>query len=387
MLHTFMELIQNHYYAKCVMLYVGIIATSTIFAYLSQHDFKRMNDGRAGNHTRIAGIQKISFFLSFFVLWIFSAFASCGADRESYRIIFQGVSIGSIFDGWQEPGFNLFNLVFRVLGDNPRIIYIAMSTVTLGLIYRTLSYLKDEICIWAAVLAYGSLFYVQSLSLMRIYMAAAILFWGIRFLKRNEYFKYVIVLLCAILIHYSCCIMIFPWIILYMMYNHRYQLAVHITVILCAMAGGIVSLKVLAPALGSIPMFTRFQQYFENMQSGGFGIMQFVYFIPICLLVIWTYQEMNENYKRIFFTYTSCAFLIGITSYVLIILGRAFALFSILYLFITPYTLKAIKEREEKWKYYIICVLVVMYYIFRFVIYIAEYHELDQVVPYTNVLF
>lgn len=387
MIQTFMQILQNNYYRNSVMLYVGIIASSTLFAYLSQRKLENVDLRRTSNQIIMKTIQKVFFVLSFLILWFFSAFSSCGADKTSYKIIFQNVSFQTIFDGWQEPGFNLFNLVFRVFGDNPRIIYVAMTTVTLLLVYSTLDMLKDEINVAFSVLAYGTLFYVQSLSLMRIYLASAILFWGIRFLKKNEYFKYGIVIAVAISIHYSCCIMLFPWIILYMMYHHRYKQVVHIVVIICMMGAGIVVLKGLAPIMGSVPMFARFQQYFQNMQSGGFGVMQFVYFMPIILLVLCVFPKLNDNYKRIFFTFTSSAFFVGVMSYVITILGRAFVLFSILYLFIVPYGLKYLKEEINRWKYYFVCVATIVYYVFRFMIYISEYYKLDQIIPYTNVLF
>lgn len=387
MVYSIMEIMQKPYYGQCLILYIVIIASSTLFAFLSQAQWKNIELTRKSNQKILDGIHHIFLFLSFFILWFFSAFASCGADREAYSIIFQNVSISSIFDGWQEPGFNLFNLIFRIFGDNPRIIYIAMTTITLGLVYSTLSYLKDEIRIGFAVLAYGSLFYVQSLSLMRIYMASAILFWGIRFLKKDEYLKYGIVILVTILIHYSTMIMILPWAILYLMYHHRYQQGVHVMVLACALAGGLVAFKVMAPVMGAVPMFSRFQQYFENTQSGGIGIMQFIYFIPIAALVFVVYPNLNENYKRIFFTFTSGAFFVAIMSYVIIILGRAFVLFSILYLFVVPYALSILKKKLKGWQYMLVCAGVIAYYAFRFMVYISEYHELDQVIPYTNILF
>ena len=69
-------------------------------------------------------IQWIWLALSFFVLWFISAFADCGADRETYGSIFSNASISDLLSGWQEPGFILFNMFFRIFGDDPRVIYI-----------------------------------------------------------------------------------------------------------------------------------------------------------------------------------------------------------------------------------------------------------------------
>lgn len=387
-------LMENVYYRHSVIFYLMLISIATILAFGSQkNNWCGKCAGSVVSRRKeqaIYNIQKLCFLCSFLVLWFFSAFANCGADRKTYGWIFEEVNIEQLFDGWQEPGFILFNLLFRVLGDNPRIIYVAISTVTLVLVYMTLYRVKEEISIGFAVLGYVTLYYVQSLSLMRIYMAAAILFWGVPYLLKQNYIKYGIVILGATMIHYSALAMFLPWIFLCFLKHRRYKMNLHIAAVFACFGIVFAGLVMFAPILGNITIFSRFQRYLEGISFNGIGVMQFIYYIPICILVALVYNKCSENYRKIFIAFTYSAFFIGVLSYLIPMLGRMSALFHIIYLFIIPYILKILKEnlqcrgRKGAIVYYIICLSVVGYYYLRFLIYIGEYAFLDSVVPYVN---
>lgn len=389
------SLLANSYYRKSIMLYLVLIIAVSVLGWLSQDGIESLNHFIIGkrcnnimnkrNRIKLIYMQRICFFMAFFLLWFFSSFATCGADRETYGIIFKDSTWQSVFDGWQEPGFIIFNLIFRIFGDNPQIIYMAISTITLVLFFRTLDYLRNEISIGFALLAYGCLYYVQSLSLMRIYMAASILFWGVRYLKEEMYWKYGLVIIITGMIHYSSFILLLPFIILYLTYNKRYNMRVHFYGVAGALGVGIAVLLVGAPMLSNIIIFSRFQRYLEEISTARIGVMQFVYFLPICFLIWLVFSQYSENYKRTFFVFTAVAFFIGVLSYVIPILGRAFSLFSIVYFWVIPYSLRIVKNLSKKrWTSIGISVLVIGYYLFRFTLYLVEYAKLDDIIPYTN---
>lgn len=388
MLSGFAELITNEYYVQHVFIYLFIIGAAVLFAFLSQLDVCKLTGVRGTKEQRQIEVyfQKTCLFMSFFILWFFSAFADCGADRPAYRTIFLESTVASVFDGWQEPGFVIFNLFFRLFGDNPQIILIAISTVTLALIYWTLYDLRGEINTGYAVLIYGTLFYVQSLSLMRMYMAAAILFWGVRYLKQEQYWKYGVVILGATMIHYSTLIIIMPVVLIYFLYTRKYNFATHLLVIVSVMCGAFLILSVCAPLLSSISVFARFQRYLENVSFGGIGVAQLVYNLPMCLVILAAYDKIRDHYRRLFCSYMACHFFIAMLSYVVTILGRALSLFSVLYLFIIPCCIRIINQKIERKRYRILfhfCVLA--FFIFRFLNYIGEYAFIDAVIPYKNI--
>lgn len=395
----FIELINNKNDLQSVAFYFTVIGVSVFLAFGSQFNVVKNSAKpsisvlRIRQEKSVRYFQVICLFLSFLVLWFVSAFANCGADRASYGTIFSNVSLADLLSGWQEPGFIVFNMVFRIFGDDPRIIYIAISTLTLFLFYRTWYVFKTDISIGYAVLAYGTLFFVQSLSLMRIYLASAILFCGISFLKTRRYVSCSLLILLATLIHYSSLVMFLPLVIVILLENHKYMQYVHVIAVVIGLFGIGAILIIGSPILQNITIFARFQRYLENVSFSSIGVMQFIYNIPICVLIFLTVRYIDVKEKRIMIAYAGSAFLLSILSYGIQVLGRTLSLFSILYMFIIPECMKCLKthlgreKRTKKIVYILISFLCFLYFILRFMIYLGEYQELDAIIPYKNILF
>ena len=398
----FIHLLKDRTSSGSVILYCSVIAIAIAAAFLSQYsllnksDLKNTvsNDVMKGKKIIESYIQWIWLALSFFVLWFISAFADCGADRETYGSIFSNVSISDLLSGWQEPGFILFNMFFRIFGDDPRVIYIAISTVTLFLLYRTWYKLRNEVLIGYGVLAFTTMFYVQSLSLMRIYMASAMLFAGVKFLRQGEYGKYSLVILLTSMIHYSSLLMFLPLGLMYILENRRYRKYVLNILIIVVLVMVFFAIAAGGSILSSIPIFSRFQSYLQNVSFSNIGVMQFVYNIPICILAFFAYYLMeNKTEKNMLVAFTSAAFFYALLSYGIQVFGRVNSLFSVLYFFLIPMCMRKMKDyfmsRGKKGKiiYSMLSCACVIYYVFRFVIYLGEYCDLDMIIPYTNVLF
>lgn len=393
----FIELINHEYSLKSILFYIVIISMAILFSFLSQWSGFKEEQGNnikileERNKKNLKYIQIVFFWFAFLVLWFTSAFANCGTDREAYALIFENVSWIDLISGWQEPGFILFNMFFRVLGSNPRIIYVAISTATLGLLFLTWYKLRKDIIIVYGVLAYTTLSFVQSFSLMRIYLASAILFSGIEYLRRRKYGIYIIIIGIATLFHYSSLLILIPYVILLLLENHKYKQYVHIICVIMGLCLIFLAVFFASPLFRSIPIFARFQSYIENISFSGIGLMQFIYNLPICGLAFWGYKyEPNVEDKRIIVAYTSSAFLLSMLSYGVPVLGRALSLFTVLYLFVVPRCMALLKQHlygTNRCLYTIIKILCFIYFIMRFLIYIGEYYELDGIIPYMNILF
>ena len=373
-----------------------IIGVATGFAFLSQvGETITVESARAQSDSlfmrkaqALESMRKIFFVLSFLVLWFFSAFTTNGTDRASYARIFLETGLGTLKEGFLEPGFQIFNLLVRFWSTDVQVFYIIISTITLGLIYSTLYFLRKEIKIGYAVLAYGCLFYVQGFSPLRSYLAAAMLFWGIRFLKRQQYMKYAVVILFTSLTHYSVLILFLPLCILYLLYHQKYEMKVNVFLITCMFIITFLLMGMGETIFSAIPMITRFQHYFENISFAQIGVAQFVYYLPLCVFLMMIWNILDDNYKRIFTAFLLSAFLIGMMSYLIHILGRAFSLFQLLYLWMIPYGLKQWKQwTSNKLLNCGVQIGLVLYYILRFYIYIREYKVMEQVLPYTNRFF
>ena len=395
----FIELINNRNDVQSVIFYFTTIGIAVFLAFGSQVNVMKKSAMSSISVVRIRQeksiyyFQLVCLFFSFMILWFVSAFADCGTDRASYGSIFSNVSLADLLSGWQEPGFIVFNMFFRIFGDDPRIIYIAISTLTLFLFYRTWYVFRTEISIGYAVLAYGTLFFVQSLSLMRIYLASAILFCCISFLKSRRYISCSLLIILATLIHYSSLVMFLPLAIIILLENHKYMQYVHVIAIIIGLFGIGGILIIGSPILQSIVIFARFQRYLENISFSSIGIMQFIYNVPICVLVFLTMRYIDIQEKRIMIAYTGSAFLLSILSYGIQVLGRTLSLFSILYMFIIPECMKCLKahfwkdNKIDKMFYILISFLCVVYFVLRFMIYLGEYQELDAIIPYKNIMF
>lgn len=393
----FIEVINNKNNLDSVAFYFGVVILATLFAFGTQiriSSFSGVGESlvlKKRHETIIKDIQLVCLAVSFFLLWFTLAFADCGTDREEYGRIFSNVSFSDLTAGWQEPGFIIFNMIFRIFGDEPRIIYIAMSTLTLLLLYRTWYVLRGDISIGFAVLAYSTLFFVQSLSPMRIHMASAILFSGINFLRDKKYLNYALVILLATLIHYSSLLMFFPLIVIVLLENHKYKQYVHVVGIIVGLI--VIGICIISGAsiLQNITIFARFQRYLESVSFQHIGIMQFAYNLPICALVFFSIQYVDIQEKRIMVAYAGSAFLMGILSYGIPVFGRTSALFSILYMFIIPKCMKSIKMRlwgiknRGKAVYLLLCLFWMIYFLFRFTIYLGEYGDLESIIPYDNI--
>lgn len=218
-------------------------------------------------------------------------------------------------------------------------------------------------------------------------MAAAMLFWGIRYLKREEYVKYGLVILVTTMIHYSSLIIVLPIILIYFFYTQKYNFSTHLLVISTGMCAAFLVLSICAPLLSSISVFARFQRYLENVSFGGIGVAQVVYNLPMCLLILAAFDKIKADYRRIFCSYMACHFFIAMLSYVITILGRAVSLFSVLYLFILPYCIQIIDGKIKRKRYKILFHLCIIgFLMFRFLNYIGEYAFIDMVIPYKNIL-
>ena len=393
----FIELINNKNDVDSVAFYFIVIALSTLFAFGTQIRISsfagtgEISVLKTRYEKSIKDIQIVCLVFSFFLLWFTLAFADCGTDREEYGRIFSNVRFSDLTAGWQEPGFIIFNMIFRIFGDEPRIIYVAISTLTLLLLYRTWYILREDISVGFSVLAYGTLFFVQSLSPMRIHMASAILFAGVNFLRNRKYLNYSLVILLATLIHYSSLLMFFPLVVIVLLENHKYKQYVHIIAVIVGLfvIGACIILG--ASVLQNITIFARFQRYLESVSFDHIGVMQFIYNLPICALVFCVIQYVDAQEKRIMIAYTGSAFLMSVLSYGIPVFGRTLALFSILYMYVIPKSMKCIKMRlwgngnRGKAVYYFLCLLWIIYFIFRFSIYLGEYGDLESIIPYKNI--
>lgn len=151
---------------------------------------------------KVSEVESNNVFICFVIIFIFSGIRfNVGYDYATYySAIAETTSDGSI-------GYERFEFFNRVLIDIsrffnfPQLYYIITSLITYGLITLTVKRksLIPEISLW--VLIGFPLFYMQSLSIIRQWVAIAILFYGIGYLESGKYLRFLVLIVLAFLWH------------------------------------------------------------------------------------------------------------------------------------------------------------------------------------------
>lgn len=93
-----------------IVWYMSTIIIGVLFAFMS---YKKRNK-------EVYYIDKKVMYISFIILWQLLAFAKCGTDNKSYKILFDNAKDLQFTLGYHqiELGFGLFNYLFRCITDN-----------------------------------------------------------------------------------------------------------------------------------------------------------------------------------------------------------------------------------------------------------------------------
>lgn len=381
MINYFNEILISSAIRNTFILYLAIILSTFVLGSMAQ-PLKYQNT---------LYIKKFYFTSSFLILWFFSAFCNCGVDRIAYKKIFDEVTISSILDPWQEPGFEIINLIIKIFTSNSKIAFMIISSTSIILIFSTIYYLRKHIHIGCAILAYTTLIYFQGFSLLRINLAGAIIFFATKYLINRNFIKYFLSIVFATSIHYSSIILVIPFIAYLFIYKikisngKKAQYLIYIEFLLLI----IVAIIVFSNYIKNISFLDRYNPYFESIAFNGFGFLQFLFFLPLCFVLhfILKYYK-DKKVTSIFVSFTYSAFFVGLLSYIMPMIGRAYVYFLPVYMFMIPYAvsrrrkLVAIKFNQLYMNNFIYYSCIIFYFMMRFCIYIGQYAFLDGISIY-----
>jgi len=178
-------------------------------------------------------------------------------------------------------------LIFFVANklNQPQLVFIIYAIVTGWFIYRGCK--ENSLNIGLSLLIYVCLFYTESFSTIRQWAAAAIIFWGFRYIKNKKFIKYIICCLVATLIHQYA----FLSIVIYFFYYANTITSTIIVLLIALLARPIVS--ILAPYFVS---FLALKSHLDN--AGTSGNFWMVFFLLIALFNTITfviYYRYNLN--------------------------------------------------------------------------------------------
>lgn len=147
--------------------------------------------------------QKFFVFLLVFVLSIVAGMRaySVGRDTHSYISIFETIENGGII--LQEIGFEWFSKIILWLTGSKSFLLFVYALIIYGCIVLRLWDFRECSSFSITVITFYSLYYFESLNIMRQFVAMAILFYATRYLAERGYIKYLVALLIATTFHTS----------------------------------------------------------------------------------------------------------------------------------------------------------------------------------------
>lgn len=380
---NYFDYITNISTRNAVWLYTAILVVSFIFASLSQGKNVIVSH-KTGEITTERKFNYFWFIITFLFLWFFYALNQVGTDYTNYLRIYEESTFNIFTDKNLEKGYLILNAIIKLFVPNPYIGVSIIKSLTLIFIFLGLYNLRYKININIALLAYVALFYFWSFNVIRISLASAICFWGLRFYLQRKYIKYFIIIIISGLIHFSAFSLLFLLLITIIMNRIKMDkdlkyLILIISVIVIAVSG-----TALIRFLSNIiPFFQRYFGYIENIQSSdiGFGLILF-HGVPLIFIIMLNniFNSKHDNYKNASFVFFCCGLGINILAYMISILGRMATHFSFPIMISMPYYLYNLKTRNNlkesnKSKYFsyqLSLGICIGYFILRFIMYIGS---------------
>ena len=156
-----------------------------------------------------------------------------GTDNLNYYNFFQYTashglkeSLGSTYFSVEvelEKGFILFMWLVSRLGDS--FFYFAFTTsfVTFLLVFEAIKYFKERYSMTIMVMMYLFIYYCPLYNYVRQGIALAIIFFAYRYVENKQFFKYVLLVLVASMLHSSAIVSIFIYVIFFFKEKIRFN--------------------------------------------------------------------------------------------------------------------------------------------------------------------
>ncbi len=368
-----------------IILYVITILFASVTAFCSYKKSIYTSDSDTLHLVREARLSRFGFVVTFLILWQLLAFSTCGKDYESYNHLFLSALDWDYIIGHHELeiGFACLNFIIRILTDSVNVYNGILAFIFLYLIFSTLYKLKNRIHFGWAVLAFSCIFFLQFMNLKRIYLAAAICFYGIPYLLNNQKFRSLFTVLIAAAVHTSAIVMLLPLVIFWVFSKKFKWWQLTMMAVL-----GILVVYVFRHQIVEISFSSRYDKY--GIQESGFGLAQIVYHVPIIWLLVKNRRQQKEFLTRLGLVYILCSAAVSIMGYFIVAIGRMFSYF-ILPFVLAPSVLyvgnsqKSIIRHGVVRKEHFAYLIALVYFVFRLYMYCSTMLFTDGLMPYTSI--
>lgn len=293
-----------------------------------------------------------------------------GADTPTYIKIFEScLSTDRSFWGI-EPGFWALNRLVRFVTPNYKALFFLMYLISSLSVCSALYSVRTEISFSFSVICYFALFYLQALSLARMYLASSIVLLSTVDLYRGKKVRSFVALLLASSIHYSCLMMFIPWGACFVKLDKKFYMVILIVVAFLISSG------VMEFVIG---LFTRYELYLDFI-GGKFvvGVMFYVRTLPLLILLLQSKAFFTEERFSFFFIYVIFLIFIFFISYVFTPIGRMWVHLEFVYLVFVSASLRYLKDTGVYRYGKLERILFLFLMISMCCLYIYEYHISDK---------
>lgn len=288
--------------------------------------------------------KNIKLILAFITLSVISGLRiGVGTDYYLYETIYENIFNLSGDSSHIENGYVLLNKIIYYIFDDSRMLFFITAIITIGLIIKSINDYSNNYKL--SIILFVMLgYYHSSFNGIRQYIAIAICMISMRYIKRKDFLKYIILIFISSLFHRTALIMIPLYFLLNIDYSkEKYTLLMSICFII-GLSYNFIAYKIL-PYIGGF--------YFEkygasiHMKNGLNGKADYIYiisFIMICIISILLYDKIKIKTENNEIFLTMC-----ILSIPFMMLGtrsqlffRVSLYFSIYYIYLIPLVIQSL---------------------------------------------
>lgn len=277
-------------------------------------------------------IDKTLFFISSFCVFVFSAIRfNVGWDYKAYYYTIKNGLVTNIIDRGEIINIALIDLSRKL--HFPFLYFILTSLIIVFSIYVLIN--KYSVNKWMSLILFVTfpLFYLNSMSVIRFFVALSISIFGLRYIEKKSFIKYLAVIFIATLFHKTALFCI----VFYFVDKINFNRLQYILFLCCSPLFGLLF------KFTTLKFFPVYQNYFNkaNNQEGTKAIIIIV-FVGIISTLCLKYIKENKAATMYFKFY-----FIGMCIYLLFAsygtLGHRLSLYGTIYLILLiPYLIKSV---------------------------------------------
>ena len=359
-----------------MLLYYLLFAPVLFFAWLSVRDLKPCLGGKDVSINEQP--KKFFFCLSGALAAAILAFRE-GVGADYYTIYVQGYNdAANGIESRYEIGFDILQKICLFVSDDYHLLFIACAVITVGLIYYAIyKWSKMPLMSILIFLLCGLFFF--STNAIRQAISIAIFLNAIPYIVKGRCLKYCVLILVAALFHQSAIILIILYWVRFLKLNFIRAGLICTAVALLGSFLAPISLQLGGLISDQFAVYARLEHYLE----GDIDLLDLGYTVIAFILFLYVRKENKEIYLdnteiRIFTNILIVGFLIIVMTSYMFILFRFARYITPLLIFYIPSLISHVKSQKAQ---RVIVVLVSCCFIAAS-LYVYDYLEMDQAVPY-----